>query len=382
MTRTPLPPRSRCEALPWPLPRFLAFFTVSAAFLLAGLALRAAPPLLNQVKVTLLLSPEVARSVGDDNPGRSLHLQTLALRLDKGTVCYHDNGKVRAVGERVPDGGGRFERYVMLDGGNYLLEFLAYLPGSDRFAFAARHVVVPKAPAKAADLEVNITALDREGFTKLRQDLVFDGTQVENVFYDHMLWFRVRNLSCRSEAERDALFERVKLLTADIEYSPYAYRLLGRDLDDIYRDPPVTPENLKRGYRKIFTSVIVDRIYAVAVRADNVSRLATLAGQGNPDRACLKELEHEAGRFRDVADDLLSKWKWDKASFRKEVEAMSLPELLREAAECAGQLDRAVERFFFQAYDKSEAKTAPSVSPIVYAEQIQRVCKRAQALTK
>ncbi|MBP7865682.1 MAG: hypothetical protein KA419_07000 [Acidobacteria bacterium] len=380
MTRTPAFPRPRCEALPCPLP--LALFTVSAVFLLFGTVLRAAPPLLSQVKVTILLSPEVARSVGDADPGRSLHLQTLALRLDKGSICYHDNGRVRAVGERVPDGGGRFERYVMLDRGDYLLEFLVYLPGSDRFAFEARHVSVPKAPAKPADVEVNITALDREGFRKLRQDLVFDGTQVENVFYDHMLWFRVRNLSCRPEAERDDLFERVKLLTADIEYSPYAYRLLGRDLDDIYRDPPATPEDLKRGYRKIFTSVIVDRIYAVAVRADNVCRLAALAGQGKPDRARFKELEREAGRFRDVADDLLSRWKWDKASFRKEVEAMSLPELAREAAECAEQLDRAVVRFFFQAYEKSAGKTVPTVSPIVYAEQIQRVCKQAGNLLK
>ncbi len=334
----------------------------------------AAPDRMAHVTVQLALSPALAALASGGGPGPGLHMQALVLRLDKGRVYFHD--LVRLQMEKGAPAPGAVKFLLLLEEGRYLAEFLLFVPGRDDFAFLVRDLCIRAEDGTTRNLDLPVDGLSRRGFDKLRQDLVYDGTQQESVFYDHMLWMRIQRGSLRPGPERLDLFARYKLATVDIVYSPYSYRLLGRDLSDLVAGSREAPESLKRSYKKIFTAVLVDRIYHAAVLADNLECLAAAAA-ADFGKVSLKRLSSAAGAFKNVADDLLSRWKWDKPAFTLDLQHKGVDELKTLVVQKAGETARAVSRLFFEGYDKTAEKSAPDLSPVVYAEQLKKACQVA-----
>ena len=252
-------------------------------WLLAGGALFAGDR--SHVTTEFVLSPKLCRTLVANHS--SLRFQLVVLRLNKGTVYFSEERKIRLV-EATAKHGGSFPHQMMLEKGDYLLEYLLYSPEENRYELEARNIVVDKPPrGETVALSISVDDLRRPDFRKYRRTLLANPERRDRAFLDHMLWFAVRNISRRTPEDQAALFARLKPLSAQINYAPAASGSvlgLGRDAASL---------------QGVNSYIVAEAFFKIAVRTDNLRELLDLwnpAGRtlGPQDLETLKEVSAEA----------------------------------------------------------------------------------------
>ncbi len=272
--------------------RKLFNFWLIVGWLLAGGAVLAGDRC--HVTTDFVLSPKLCQSLVTNHS--SLRFQLVALRLNKGTVYFSEERRIRLV-EATARRGGSFRHQMMLEKGDYLLEYLLYSPEVDRYELLARNIVVDKPPrGETVTLSFTVDDLHRPDFRKYRRTLLANPERRDRAFLDHMLWFAVRNVSRRPPEDQGALFARLKPLSAQLNYAPASS---GRGLG-MKRDAA--------SLQGVNSYIVAEACFKIAVRSDNLRELLDLwdpAGNipAPRDLATLKEVSAEAreivreGRF-------------------------------------------------------------------------------------
>jgi hypothetical protein len=263
--------------------RKLLIIEIIAGCLLAGGAVFAGDR--SPVVSEFVLSPKLCQSLVANHS--TLRFQMVVLRLNKGTVYFSEERKIRLV-EATSKHGGAFRHQMMLEKGDYLLEYLLYSPEEDRYELLARNIVVDKPPrGETIALTFPVDGLRQPDFKKYRRILLANPERRDRAFLDHMLWFAVRNVSRRAPEDQVELFARLKPLSAQLNYAPAGS---GRGLG-MQRDAA--------SLQGVNSYIVAEACFKIAVRTDNLRELLDLwnpAGRAlDPrDLATLKEVSEEA----------------------------------------------------------------------------------------
>jgi hypothetical protein len=263
--------------------RKLLILKVFLGCLLAGAAVHAGDRC--QVTSEFELSPKLCQALVAGQA--TLRFQLVVLRLNKGTVYFSEERKIRLPAATAKHGGS-FRHLMSLEKGDYLLEYLLYSPEVDRYELLARNLVVDKPPrGETVALAFTVDELHRGDFKRYRRILLANPERRDRAFLDHMLWYAVRNVSRCTPEDQAALFVRLKPLSAQLNYAPAGS---GRNLG-MSRDAA--------SLQGVSSYIVAEACFKIAVRTDNLRKLLDLwnpAGSAlNPrDLATLKEVSEEA----------------------------------------------------------------------------------------
>lgn len=261
----------------------LFIFSLITGWLLTGGAALAGDR--TPVTSEFTLSPGLCQALMADHS--SLRFQLVVLRLNKGTVYFSEERRIRLV-EATSKRGGAFRHQMMLEKGDYLLEYLLYSPEEDRYELLARNIVVDKPPrGETIALSFSVDGLRQPDFKKYRRILLANPERRDRAFVDHMLWFAVRNVSRRAPEDQVELFARLKPLSAQLNYAPASS---GRSLG-MQRDAA--------SLQGVNSYIVAEACFKIAVRTDNLRELLDLwdpAGNipAPQDLATLKDVSAEA----------------------------------------------------------------------------------------
>jgi hypothetical protein len=309
--------------------------------------------------------------------GRSdLHFQVVVLRLNKGAIYLAEEGAVRLTGSRAGKTGARYRHQMMLEQGEYLLEFLWYSEKENRYELLARHLTVDKPlRSESLTLSFDLEGLSCGEFQKYRRSLVYNPARRDKSFMDHMLWYAVQNNSLRPPEDQVELFARLKTLSAYINYAPAtAGRGLGMSRD-------------AASLRGVSGFIVAEAYFKIAVRTDNLRELLeTWDPAGDDlaprDLATLRQVSEEArqivreGRFLGLPTSASAPP--DEApdgSLHLENDPAAQKERLKTLAD---YLEEAVKDTFFNA-DKSVALDRFR-NPLDIADRLDAVAQQAMKL--
>lgn len=294
---------------------------------------------------------ELATATGTDSP---LQLQILALNL-KGSVYYQDTIELKQVSPSAADG-CVYQHRLLLEKGDYLLQFLFFHRAQDRFELVVRNFSSRGAGETTLILPVN--GLSGRDFNRNRRALIYQESHPEKAFKDHMLWFRVKYLSRRNSEQWPDLFARLKVLSGSAGLSLIERsRLSGPFAEDVYHD----------------------RLFEIAVRADSVRYLAEQWQNGQvagdeAERDLLRSMDKEAkgiqktGRSLSVPQHKMTRQARD--DFEMTFRSLPLPRQREAMVELAGQLQNAVEKFFFSPHTTSVEDSIAGRDPLELAAQV------------
>jgi hypothetical protein len=300
------------------------------------------------------LAPAVcslAAATGTDSP---LQLQILALNL-KGSVYYQETIELKPVSPSTADG-CVYRHRLLLEKGEYLLQFLFFHRTQDRFELIARNFSARGGGETTLVLPVN--GLSGRDFNQHRRVLIYQESHPEKAFQDHMLWFRVKYLSRRKSEEWPDVFARLKVLCGDarlflIERSG----LSGSLAPDVYHD----------------------RLFEIAVRADSVRYLADQWKSGQvagaeAEKDLLRSMDKEAkgiqaaGRSLSVPRRKMTRQA--REDFETAFRGLPLPQQREAMLDLAGQLQVGVEKYFFSPHTTSVEDSIAGRDPLELAARV------------
>jgi len=331
-----------------------------------GCAWGAAPS--HHVLLQFDLAPTLLVAAGAD-----LRLQLVIINLD-GYVAFRETASLAASGSSSDDV-LTYEKLVLLPRGEYLVEGLFFDPGRDTWEVVAAPIRLDKKSPREAAVRLSLDQLSQTGYRSRQRVLEFNPDRLGRLFFDHMLWDRIRYGSLREPEEWGDVFARIKMLAADLNFSPFA--------QNWQEQTAFAPPDFLVPY------VVADRIFDMTVRADNLRflhrEMERSASPGGPDpRKVFTAMDDEAGDFmasyRRLNMAELFGGSWDKSAFKTESRRLDGPACRTQLAELIPWLWTAVERNFYTANQRVSAERLALEDPGVLAEKIRLVADRAAAI--
>lgn len=328
-----------------------------------GCAWGAAPS--HHVLLQFDLAPTLLVAAGAD-----LRLQLVIINLD-GYVAFRETASLAASGSSSDDV-LTYEKLVLLPRGEYLVEGLFFDPGRDTWEVVAAPIRLDKKSPREAAVRLSLDQLSQTGYRSRQRVLEFNPDRLGRLFFDHMLWDRIRYGSLREPEEWGDVFARIKMLAADLNFSPFA--------QNWQEQTAFAPPDFLVPY------VVADRIFDMTVRADNLRflhrEMERSASPGGPDpRKVFTAMDDEAGDFmasyRRLNMAELFGGSWDKSAFKTESRRLDGPACRTQLAELILWLWTAVERNFYTANQRVSAERLALEDPGVLAEKIRLVADRA-----
>ncbi|HOS99806.1 MAG TPA: hypothetical protein PLY66_02275 [Acidobacteriota bacterium] len=331
-----------------------------------GCAWGAAPS--HHVLLQFDLAPTLLVAAGAD-----LRLQLVIINLD-GHVAFRETASLAASGSSSDDV-LTYEKLVMLPRGEYLVEGLFFDPGRDTWEVVAAPIRLDKKSPREATVRLSLDQLSQTGYRSRRRVLEFNPDRLGRLFFDHMLWDRIQYGSIRETEEWGSVFARIKMLAADLNFSPFA--------QNWQKQTAYAPPDFLLPY------VVADRIFDMTVRADNLRflrrEMQRSGSPGGPDpRRVFTAMDDEAGDFmasyRRLNMAELFGGSWDKSAFKTESLRLDGSACRTQLAELIPWLWTAVERNFYTAHQHVSTERLALEDPGVLAEKIRLVADRAADL--
>jgi hypothetical protein len=290
------------------------------------------------VETVFHFSGQVARRLSDPAVKDSLRLQVLALNLDQRQVQYHGVFSLKPEAQ-VPAAPGamRHRNRLMLPPGQYLLEYLLFDPGTDRFGLWVRRVDTEPSPVPVnTPAQFTLDDLPRTEFDQYSRSLLYHSGRPSELEHNCLLWRSVEDLSLRPSGMWDDLYRRLKLECAYVNYSAAAR------------------EAMRYRYGRLrLPYAVLPSVYRIAIRADNLAWLGERLAEASGDTGqLLDRLHDEAGGLnsccmylcmdRIVTDD------YDEGAFVDDFAARSPAERIRGLQELTRAVSAETRRMFFQ----------------------------------
>jgi len=336
--------------------------------LVAPVALGA--PRRHHVLVELELGPGITKLIQSRGLGSdAVQIQTVALNL-KGMIYFHEQGSLfleAGAGPAKP-----LKMKLLLERGDYLVEFLLFDPAGDRFEFKALPVsLTGNSPAEIA-FKLSVADLSQENFKDSRKMLVLNPKRLYRAFDDHMIWFRLRELSRRDPERWPDLFREIKLQSLRLQSSPFVQNMTERSL---------LPDSQPIPW------IVAEKIFEIAILADNIDfltdRLAAGTALAPSERGrILAQIEKDAGRILTSASSVdmkdLFNTRVDKDKLRDSVARLDRNGVTALLVELSEELGRAVQNCFFPGERTIEMGRLSLSNPLLVSRKIELVGAQAR----